>query len=301
MINSQLWQEMEAAGTVPAEPLGLLQNGELQRYQVANDKQGTKNGWLVSHINVGSPNVHIFGSWKTGSNHTVVEGGVSNMDQNTRFLIEQAQRQAKLKKEREQLSVAKECARIWGTLLPANDHPYLNAKGIQAHIARRWSESLVIPLVNFNMTMTSLQFIGLTGGKTFRKGGKVNGSFCQLGGAEFANSKTWIVCEGYATGASIHEATGLPVLVAFNANNLKPVATSLRLAAPAAKLIIAADNDRFTSIGNVGVKKAEDAARGASAYVVIPQFETDKGTDFNDLAQQKGLQQITEIFQELVA
>lgn len=300
-MNSQLMNEMQAAGLVPADPLEQVQSGELQRYQVATDKRGTKNGWLVSYYNSGAPTVHVFGSWKAGASHTVVEGGGSQITPETRLLIEQAKRQARLRKEREQLAVAQECASTWERAVPGVHHPYLTAKGIQPHIARRINDALVIPLIDFTMTITSLQFISATGSKSFRKGGKVAGSFCPIGGAELANSQTWIVCEGFATGASIHEATGLPVLVAFNANNLKPVATSLRFRAPAAQIIIAADNDRFTSIGNVGVQKAESAARDAGAFVIIPQFDTDEGTDFNDLAQQKGLQAITQIFMEVAA
>lgn len=301
MMNNHLLQEMEAAGLVPADPLEALNSGELQRYQVATDKRGTRNGWLVSYYNTGAPTVHVFGSWKAGASHTVIEGGGSQIAPETRQLIEQAQRQARLRKEQEQREVAEKCAQIWEALPIADLHPYLTVKRIQPHIARCWDESLVIPLVDFNMTITSLQFINPNGGKTFRKGGKISGSFCPLGGSTLAKSKAWIVCEGFATGASLHEATGLPVLVAFNANNLKPVATSLRMRAPAAQIIIAADNDRFTSIGNVGVQKAEAAARDAGAFVVIPQFDKDEGTDFNDLAQQKGLQVISKIFMEVAA
>lgn len=301
MMNNQLLREMEAAGLVPAETLQVMNSGDLQRYQVASDKRGTRNGWLVSYYNTDMPTVHVFGSWKAGASHTVIEGGDSQIASETRQLIEQAQRQARLRKEQEQREVAQKCAKTWESLPSANLHPYLTVKRIQPHIARCWDDSLVIPLVDFNMTITSLQFINPNGGKTFRKGGKINGSFCPLGGSTLANSKTWIVCEGFATGASIHEATGLPVLVAFNANNLKPVATSIRMRAPAARIIIAADNDRFTSIGNVGVQKAEAAARDAGAFVVIPQFDTNEGTDFNDLAEQKGLQVISKIFMEVAA
>lgn len=37
-----------------------------------------------------------------------------------------------------------------------------------------------------------------------------------------------VVTEGYATGASIHEATGARVIVAFNAGNLLPVAKQIK-------------------------------------------------------------------------
>jgi putative DNA primase/helicase len=300
-MNSSLFNEMEAAGLLPAEPLAMTHNGELQRYQVEGDKRGSKNGWVVSYHNAGAPSVHIFGSWKAGVSRTFVEGEGSQNPSDTRKLIEQAQRQARLRKEREQQEVAEKCAQIWASLPPANLHPYLMDKRIKPHIARCWDESLVIPLVDFNMVITSLQFINPNGGKTFRKGGKVSGSFCPLGCANLNSFKSWVVCEGFATGASIHEATGLPVLVAFNANNLKPITTSLRMLAPTAQIIIAADNDRFTKIGNVGVTKAEQAANDANAFVIVPQFDTEEGSDFNDLAQQKGLKIISQIFMEVAA
>jgi len=301
MMNNHLLQEMKLAGVVPAEPLEFLNSGDLQRYQVANDKQGTKNGWLVSYCNTDAPTVHVFGSWKKGTSHTIIEGRGSKITNDTRRLIKQAQHQAQLQKEQEQQEVAEKCTEIWELLSSAEQHPYLTAKNIHPHIARLCSDSLVIPLMDLNMNITSLQFISPNGSKTFRKGGKIKGSFCPLGCSTLTSAKTWIICEGFATGATIHEATGLPVLVAFNANNLKSVATSLRMKSKTVQIIIAADNDRFTNIGNVGVKKAEDAARDASAFVIIPQFNTNKGTDFNDLAQQKGIKIISNIFMEVTA
>lgn len=301
MMNNHLLNEMEAAGLVPAETLDRTNNGELQRFQVAGDKRGTKNGWLISYYNAGASTVHIFGSWKAGFNKTVVEGGDSKVSFETRQLVMEAQREAYLRKERQQSEVAIKCARIWDSLPQAESHSYLTRKGIKSHSARCQGGDLVIPLFDFNATITSLQFIKPDGAKVFSKGGKVIGSFCPLGGAELASSKTWVICEGFATGASIHEATGLPVLVAFNANNLTPIATSLRLRSATAQIIIAADNDRFTSTGNVGIRKAESAARDSGAFAIMPIFDTGEGTDFNDLAQQKGLQTISKVFKEVVA
>ena len=59
---------------------------------------------------------------------------------------------------------------------------------------------------------------------------------------------TWccVVAEGYATAASIHEATRLPVAVAFDAGNLAPVAEALKKRYPRAAFIIAADDDYLT-------------------------------------------------------
>jgi len=54
------------------------------------------------------------------------------------------------------------------------------------------------------------------------------------------------ICEGFATGASIHEATEATVLVAFDCGNLAAVAAMARLLHPSREIIICADDDRKT-------------------------------------------------------
>jgi putative DNA primase/helicase len=70
----------------------------------------------------------------------------------------------------------------------------------------------------------SLQFIGPEGDKRFLSGGRVSGCYLLIGKPDV----TLCIAEGYATGASIHEAAGCAVAVAFNAGNLLPVARTLR-------------------------------------------------------------------------
>ena len=52
-----------------------------------------------------------------------------------------------------------------------------------------------------------------------------------------------VVREGYATGASIHEATGHAVAVAINAGNLRAAATALHKNICALAIVITADAD----------------------------------------------------------
>lgn len=102
-----------------------------------------------------------------------------------------------------------------------------------------------------------------------------------------------VVCiaEGYATAASIHEATGHPVVVAFNAGNLAAVTRALRQTYPHARLIVCADDD-FETPGNPGLALASAAARQSSARVSVPTFGAGRlagETDFNDLHRTQGL------------
>lgn len=102
-------------------------------------------------------------------------------------------------------------------------------------------------------SIASLQTIDDAGEKRFLHGGKkASGSFT-LG--DLTEATTILICEGYATGASLHEASGIPVVVAFDAGNLKPVAQALRAAHPGSTLCLCADDDVETE-GNPGLTKA---------------------------------------------
>ena len=92
-------------------------------------------------------------------------------------------------------------------------------------------------------------------------GGEKQGCHYRIDKADSAaHEGILIVCEGFATGASIHEATGQPVAVAFDNGNLEPVAKSLRKLYPDAALIVAADDDHQTE-GNPGRKAANGVAK----------------------------------------
>ncbi|EQD69769.1 DNA primase domain protein, partial [mine drainage metagenome] len=86
----------------------------------------------------------------------------------------------------------------------------------------------------------------------------------------------------YATGASVHEATGAAVAVGFSAGNLRPVAEELRAKFPALHIVIAGDNDK----NGTGQRAALEAARTIGALVAIP---TTEGRDWNEVHQVEGL------------
>ena len=97
-----------------------------------------------------------------------------------------------------------------------------------------------------------------------------------------------LIAEGVATALTLREDTGLPVITAFNANNLVPVAESIRWKYASVDILICGDDDHATE-GNPGRTKAIEAAARCGGDWVLPDFSGlprgEKDTDFNDLRQ----------------
>lgn len=169
---------------------------------------------------------------------------------------------------------------IWESAgLASDDHPYLVRKEAKAHGLKLYRGDLVIdgmpcdgallvPIHDTEGVLHSLEFISPEAEKRFLPGGKKTGCLFLIG----TPGAVLCIAEGYATGATVHQAAGYAVAVAFNAGNLKPVAIGLRKRFPGAKIILCADNDRFTP-GNPGVTKAIEAARAVKGYLVVPRFD----------------------------
>lgn len=152
---------------------------------------------------------------------------------------------------------------------PAHDnHPYLQRKKVRAVGLRQLRESLLVPLRDGAGVLHSLQFIGADGSKRFLTGGRMRGCYFAIGRPVDA----LLLCEGYATAATVFEATGRACAVAFNAGNLLPVARVLRAKFPRLRIVVCADNDAATP-GNPGLTKATEAARAVQGFVALPRFK----------------------------
>ena len=141
--------------------------------------------------------------------------------------------------------------------------------------------------------ISSLQGIKPDGSKVFHPCGKVSGGCHVIGEI----GPLILVCEGYATGASLHEATNLPTVVAFNAGNLPKVVQELEKEHPDVSFIVCADNDKWTN-RNPGLTNAKEAAQLVSGLVAYPRFKQPdidkhgKLTDWNDFHQLYGLKAV---------
>jgi putative DNA primase/helicase len=176
-------------------------------------------------------------------------------------------------------AAARKAWNIWRHAPLAHEHPYLTHKGVQGHGARLAHGKLVIPLYAEPGRLVNLQFINDTGKeKRFLGGGRKAGCFWWVG-----EHLTETVClaEGFATAASIHEATGYRCYVAFDAGNLPAVAEAVRDLHPDADSVVCADNDP------AGLKYAELAAERIGAAVAVPEKPRPdlEKWDFNDWHQ----------------
>jgi P4 family phage/plasmid primase-like protien len=168
-------------------------------------------------------------------------------------------------------------------------HPYVVRKGIEPYSARQNRDgTVVLPVYSANGTLQSLQFIRPNGQKRFLHQARLKGGRLYFGAP--ANGAPLKLVEGWATGCSIHEATGVTVVICFSGSNLDDVAADLRRQFPDSPLQIAGDLD----VHGKGLEYAQAAAAaGAPATVLLPIFADGRACgDFNDLHQSEGLDSV---------
>jgi putative DNA primase/helicase len=270
-MNADAFLAALAEAGLPMIQADVIGDGRLHRYRVAGDKAGSRNGWYVLRLDGAS--FAAFGSWKTGQSLTWAPIGTGTPTSAERAALAARLAEARRLRDAEQIGVqaaaAARAAALWRRSRPAHgNHPYLVQKGVQAYAVRLLGASLVIPLRDAGGKLHSLQFIAPDGQKRFLTGGRKRGCYFAIGRPQ----GVLCIAEGYATAASIHEATGHAVACAFDANNLEPVARALRGKFPRLRLILCADNDRETP-GNPGVRLAEAAARAVRGFLAVPDFE----------------------------
>lgn len=289
---------------------------KIQRFTVEGDRHNARTGWYVLYTD-GVP-AGEFGCWKRGFSSTWCGKSGSSITPEERAQIEQRRQQAQAAREQqradEYAAAAELAGIIWDAAKPCSEHPYLTRKGVQCYGLRTMTwrrefahgddvvveNALIIP-IRKNRKVVSLQAIfperneQLGRDKDFLPGGEKRGCYFTIGKPE-GDAPTIVICEGYSTGASIHEATGYPVVVAFDAGNLKSCAEAVAKKFPSAHFIVAGDNDRWTlkPVENPGAHYAREAASAIFGQPRIAEFSDldGKPTDFNDLHQREGLAEV---------
>ena len=313
--EDEFGQALKANGLIVKD--APVMDGKWHRSAVDGDKGLEQNGSYRAFLD-GRPSGNIQ-NFKAGTTVKWVATGVGLDDaEKARIQAEAANvREARAAAQQEAAQkTAKVAYGVW-TNLPAEaspeNSPYLAIKGVKGHGVKVNGEGqLVIPCRDETGRLWNVQFVGADGKrflKDSRKAGTMHvversgkGTLDTLGQDRHAPI---IIAEGYATAARIHEATGRPVVSAFDSGNLKAVAEAIHAKFPERPILIAADNDHSNKMGNVGMRKAEEAAKAVGGSFVAPTFSKDqmarKLTDFDDLGRDMGNGKVKQVIESALS
>lgn len=171
-------------------------------------------------------------------------------------------------------------------------HRYLEAKGIKPNGTRLDGAHILVPLHGPDGKIQTLQTIDPAGHKLFCSDLPTAAGMFVIGQKITETAGPVLVCEGFATGSTLHEATGHTVVVAFSAGNLAKVAERLAATHSGIHWIVAGDDDRGKA-KNPGREAATAAAYNLGCRAVFPEFPAaSPGTDFNDMAALSGMEAV---------
>lgn len=295
----------------------IVPDGKLHRFDADGEKGSAS--WYILHVHDDRFAAGAYGCWRRGIKdkwHSTNGSTLSAEDRRALGdAIRAAQQAQRTEEEQRQSECKRFCQQELNVATPATeDHAYLTRKqvGVYGEIRLNAKGHLLLPMRDANGALQTMQFIapdrcfgGGTRDKTFALGGKAEGAFYEIA---LKPDGPIVLCEGYATGATIHAATGWSVCCAMFASNLSAVARSLKKKHPDRTFVIAADNDRFTrkkdgSMWNTGVEEAQKAAVSIQAQIAVPEFsdEDRSGTDFNDMAFLSGRESVVALFKRVLS
>ncbi|AZE46983.1 DNA primase, phage associated [Pseudomonas chlororaphis] len=299
-------------GLEPAQPLVF---GKLTRCKTSQDKGKEKNGWYVVHEHRTEKGETLifgsFGDWRSGETQKIkVKAG--RMSPEEREVMRARQEEAKRRAAEIAANAARRAANraagLFRRMPEKGRSAYLDRKqivGLKVRYAPR-TGAVLVPMCNVRDQIVGLQVIypgaqPETGrDKSYWPYGMAKEGSFHLIGPHPEPGEPVLVCEGYATGTSLHMATSLTVAIAFDAGNLLAVAKAMRERFPGRPIIICRDDDWKTKRPNgepwnPGEEKANNAATVVGGQVVAPIFSgerEDKWTDFNDLHCAEGLEAV---------
>lgn len=309
-LLDDLLAQLQAGGLDPDTPLVI---GKRTRCRAEGDKGKARTGFYViyEHLSGGKAfYAGAFGSWREGEKgafHKLKPAGGRMSEEDRKVIRAQVERQKAAEADRiarRQAGAARRAAGMWKALPETGRCGYLGRKLIVALGLKfgRKPDTALVPMRNLRDQIVGLQVLmgvpdadGLT--KRYWPAGLDPVGAFHLLGPDPEPGCPLLICEGYATGASLHMATSLCVAVAFTAGNLIPVAEAMRERYPGRQFVFCADDDWQTKNHagepwNPGIEKAENAAKLVGGRVVFPVFSGErdvKWTDFNDLHVSEGL------------
>ncbi len=262
-------------------------------YRFDTEKKGHKNGFYRLYTYKGKL-VAYYGDWSIeGASYVWQEEKESSSysrltDEQCREITD-AMETAKREEERvrrEAIEIMKDRFKELPLLDSLGEpFPYLQKKGItKSFVAKfdRDNNCIVFPFYDSSGHLTGLQEITPDGFKKICRYSRKKDSFALLRFKNADYSRVY-ACEGYATGISIFEATGAPVIICIDAGNLEGGIRSACdfLGIFSDYVMIVADNDE----SQTGEKEARKACDSLDcSYMVIPY----EGMDANDYAKEFG-------------
>lgn len=266
-----LLETLAAEGYYVDKLPAYLTPGKFYRLPAPGERKTGTNGWVKLH----SDTLASYGNWGTGEAYTwhAANDNFPRPANDNR----PPRRRASPEPANTQDAAAKRARVAWDTATPCTEHPYLTRKRVASYGLRVSGKTLLIPVYDATTgEQISLQTIDPAGNKRFTAGARL-----AMGCYTIPGTTPRIFCEGYATGATVHEATGRTVIVCFDAGNLEKVAAAI--AQPGD--VIAADNDNAEKPGARFDKRVSDYGRGhrtAMATGLPFYMPHTPGHDWND-------------------
>lgn len=310
LIEAQVLEAMYKAGIAPARNMRLAIDGALHRYAVEGDKQTETSGAYVIH-----PDGHPAGfiqSWRHGVDMKwrfdleALDADLYKRCKTPEFKkqAEAAQKKREAERKKAQVSASEDArVRFEAAASAPDDHPYLVKKHVPNYGLKCQGDALLVPLRNVQGEFASMQSIYPDGTKRYFPGAPMGESFFSIG---LDQDGPILLCEGYATGATLYELTGHTVICTMSCHNLMNCAPVFRKKYPDRKILVAADDDAMTAekIGhNPGVDAAQSAVRigKLDGYLKPPFKKPADGSDWNDFAAAYGMNVAERVLKERIA
>jgi putative DNA primase/helicase len=286
-------------------PENIVADGKLRKFST-NGKKSDRAGWYILHIDTipyGS-----FGDFRTGIHKTWradIGRPLTRVEETDyRAKMGAIKRLRETEEIKSKAEARERAGKMWQDSMLCTEHPYLTRKHVKANGARIHRGSLLIPVMAGD-GLHSLQLISANGSKRFLSGGRVAGCYYIIGnpGAMPEGGTILCIAEGFATAATIFEATGFPTVVAFHSGNVGTVAKAMRDRFSGFSLILCADDDINTK-GNPGLTSATEAALSVGGLLAVPKFGSerpDNVSDFNDMAELLGQESVRKLILNLTA
>jgi len=291
----QFIDDMHKNGCAPKRQSDIKPTNKRTNYSLCDAKGNKKHGYYKLQIDgdfafgfYGDYRLDNYFSWHSKSDKTYTKEQLEEF----KHKAEVDRKAAEDETKRIHSQKAIETQEFLMFLDEAQSHPYLTKKQIEPCGTLISGENLIIPMC-IGDEQWNYQRIKEDGEKLFYAGAKLSGTYYKINGA----GDTVYICEGFATGATVHMVTGATVYVAFNAGNIGHVVKLLK--GRHNNIVIAADNDHETIINKKKYNTGIEKAKSTGLPYAFPVFKDGRGlSDFNDLYIAEGKEAVIKCLQD---